>query len=92
MKDRIIDKYLSSYGYLPPRNEEEMMTFEDFFSNVKVDRSFHVDVKSIVSGNSCTIDHPQRQREVYHIAARNYERIPDEIIDKIRKQHNNNGE
>ena len=49
MKENIIDKILSSSGYLPPRNEEEMSAFEKIYSKVEIDESFHVDVESIVT-------------------------------------------
>ena len=51
MKESIVDKILSSTGYLPPRNEEEMEAFEKIYSKVVIDESFHVDVESIFSGS-----------------------------------------
>ena len=50
MKESIIDKILSSSGYLPPRNEEEMTAFEKIYSKIEVDKDFHVDVDNIVNG------------------------------------------
>ena len=44
-----IDKVLHTSGYLPPRNEEEMIAFEKEFSKVKVRDGFRVDVEKIVN-------------------------------------------
>ena len=44
MKESILDKILSSSGYLPPRNEEEMTAFEKIYSKIEVDKYYHVDV------------------------------------------------
>ena len=53
MEDNImkneIDKALHTSGYLPPRNEEEMIEFEKEFSKVKVRDDFHIDVDAIVN-------------------------------------------
>ena len=50
MKESIIDKVLSTTGYLPPRNEEEMTAFEKIYSKVEIDENFHVNVDSIANG------------------------------------------
>lgn len=34
MKESIIDKILSTSGYLPPRNDDEMEAFEKVYSKV----------------------------------------------------------
>lgn len=44
-----IDKILCTTGYLPPRNEEEMIAFEQEFSKVKIDPDFHIDIEKITS-------------------------------------------
>ena len=93
MKESIIDIILSSTGYLPPRNEKEMEVFETIYSNVKIDKTFHVDVDSIMNGGC-------RVKPVFHtmgrsstgasdirMAARNYEAMPKELIEKIKSQH-----
>ena len=53
MEDNImkneIDKVLHTSGYLPPRNEEEMIAFEKVFSKIKVRDGFRVDVAKIVN-------------------------------------------
>lgn len=98
MDKDIINKILHSTGYLPPRNEEEMLSFESFYSKVEVDKSFHVDVDSIVNGkcryNPSAIKHLDGGIAVEdrRMAARNYESIPSDIIEKIKKQHNPHGD
>lgn len=93
-----INKILHSTGYLPPRNEEEMLPFERIYSKVEVDKGFHVDVDSIVNGkcryNPDTIKHINSDiaAEDRRMAARNYESIPSDIIEKIKKQHNPHGD
>ena len=53
MEDNImknqIDKVLHTSGYLPPRNEEEMIAFEKVFSKIKVRNGFRIDVTKIVN-------------------------------------------
>lgn len=54
MEDKImkskIDKVLHTSGYLPPRNEKEMIEFEKVYSKVKVKPDFHIDTNAITSG------------------------------------------
>lgn len=93
MKESIVDKILSSTGYLPPRNEDEMEAFEKIYSKVLIDESFHVDVDSIFSGschykpNEEANDDILIAAEDMCMAARNYERMPKDIIEKLKKQH-----
>lgn len=49
MKESIVDKLLCTEGYLPPRNDEEMIAFEKIYSRMSVNREFHVDVDRIVN-------------------------------------------
>lgn len=93
MKESIIDKVLCSSGYLPPRNEDEMIAFEKEFTNVKVDEDFHVDVDSIVNGG-CRVKSMMRNigggttaASDMRIAARNFESMPEDVVEKIKKQH-----
>lgn len=98
MDKDLINKILHSTGYLPPRNDGEMLYFERIYSNVEVDKSFHLDVDSIVNGicryNPATIKHIDGgiAAEDSRMAARNYESIPSDIIEKIKKQHNPHGD
>jgi len=54
MEDKImkskIDKVLHTSGYLPPRNEKEMIEFEKVYSKVKVKPDFHIDTNAIIFG------------------------------------------
>lgn len=99
MKKDIVDNYLHSTGYLPPRNEEEMITFEKIFSKVRVREDFHVDVDSIVNGN-CYCHHTEQDSKSdinggisdadLRMAARNFEKMPADLIAKIKNQHKKN--
>lgn len=99
MKESIIDKILSSTGYLPPRNEEEMTAFEKIYSKVEIDENFHVDVDNIVNGGcqnepkvihmTCTGKFAQ---EDIRMAARNFGKLPEDVIEKLKKQHKGNGD
>ena len=93
MKDSIIDKLLCTTGYLPPRNEEEMVAFEKVYSQKAVRKVFHIDVDRIVNG-SCRVrplTRPLGTRTFspsdIRMAARNYESLPKDVIEKIKNQH-----
>jgi hypothetical protein len=93
MKDSIIDKILCSTGYLPPRNEEEMTAFEKIYSKVTVKTDFRVDVDQIVNGG-CRVKSIVHRFESVNasssdmlLAARNFEALPKDVIEKIKKQH-----
>lgn len=99
MKESIIDKILCSTGYLPPRNEEEMDAFEKEYSKVTIDKSFRVDVDSIING-SCHL-RPQMKpmassgqfsQTNLRMAARNFENLPEEVVEKMMSQHKKNGD
>lgn len=99
MKDSIIDMILSSAGYLPPRNEEEMAVFEKIYSKVEIDVSFHVDVDRIVNG-SCQYNPkivPRTSSRNFtqsdlRMAARNFGNLPQDVIEKLKKQHKEYGD
>ena len=96
--DKIEELYnlLCSDGFLPPRNEEELLETEKRM----VDYQFkndgrHVDVHAIINGASCEIVNMKRfdegvEAEPLGMAARNFEKLPQKIIDKIKKQHQKN--
>ena len=99
MKESIIDKILSSTGYLPPRNEEEMTAFEKIYSKVEIDENFHVDVDNIVNGgcpNEPKVIHMTSTgkllQEDIHMVARNFGKLPGDVIEKLKKQHKGNGD
>ena len=80
-------------GFLPPRNEEELLETE----RGMVDYHFkndgrHVDVHAIINGVSCEVVNMKRfddgvEAKPLGMAARNFEKLPQEVIDKIKKQH-----
>ena len=93
MKESIVDKLLCIEGYLPPRNEEEMLAFEKIYSQMSVNTEFHVDVNCIVNGGCCVKPNGRYAGRVItrsndmRIAARNFDEIPKDVIEKIKKQH-----
>ena len=99
MKESIIDRILSSSGYLPPRNEEEMTIFEKIYSKIEVDENFHVDVDCIVNG-CCQYESkviPQTgsgkfSQDNLRMAARNFCKLPEDVIEKLKKQHKDDGD
>lgn len=92
MKESIVDRLLCTEGYLPPRNDEEMIAFEKNYSRMSVNSEFHVDVNRIVDGGCCIKPSTRPTSRVItranvRIAARNFEDIPKDVIEKIKKQH-----
>ncbi len=99
MKESIIDLLLSRTGYLPPRNEKEMKAFESIYSRVEIDESFHVDVDKIVNGgcqyktNVVPMTSTRRfSQNDLRLAARNFGNLPEDVIEKLKKQHKNDGD
>lgn len=105
MKDNIIDQILSSTGYLPPRNEKEMNAFERIYSKVEVDEAFHVDVGRIVNESCQYKDGCQDKTRLVpmastgkftqndlRMAARNFGNLPEDVIEKLKKQHKDDGD
>lgn len=96
-----LDTMLCSTGYLPPRTEEELMFFtqlyEEYTSHIE-DR--YVDVEAIING-ACHIvsnhkyvnrveSYPMVADEIdhtYSMAARNFDKLPKDILDKMKRQH-----
>ena len=99
MKESIIDKILSSTGYLPPRNEEEMTAFERIYSKVEIDESFHVDADSIINGNchykpkvvQMSSTNSVSQADL-RMAARNFGKLPEDVVEKLKQQHKDDGD
>lgn len=94
---------LCSTGYLPPRNEDELSFFSEMYCDYKSrleDR--YVDIEAILNGSckmegntshgeerytdnhSCFVENTSN---TYSMAARNYSKLPDGVLDKMRKQH-----
>lgn len=93
-----IEALLSSSGYLPPRNEEELCQFDELYKDYQpVNAGRHIDIPSIIKGTcQCrSIKVPGEEdntsEEDIDVAARNYDSLPKSVIDKIRKQHHHNG-
>lgn len=93
MKESIVDKILCTEGYLPPRNDDEMIAFEKIYSRMSVNTEFHVDVDRIVNGGCCVKQTARPNVRLamtsddIRVAARNYEEIPKDVIEKIKSQH-----
>lgn len=98
MKDLTIDELeimLEATGYLPPSNEDELAFFDQMYEDYKprtADR--HVDVEAIVNGrcrivsdSSSNSDISERADNRYSMAARNYSKLPKNVLDKMRRQH-----
>lgn len=95
--DNIEELYslLCSNGYLPPRNEDELLEQE----RKNADYSFktagkHIDSKAIAKGSCCRIqsytyfdDEYDIAAEPLGMAARNFDKMPKNVINKIIMQH-----
>lgn len=95
---------LCSTGCLPPRNEDELSFFcEMYEGRQSCLENRHVDIDAILSGR-CRMEPEFDLYETtsihqdtmvaesdyvrYSMAARNFEKLPKEVLDKMRKQHN----
>lgn len=106
MKDLTIKEMevmLCSIGYLPPRNEDELMFFEQMYENNNSKlKDKHVDVESIVNGVCRVVSHynfdmdnnnktfsmvAEEPDSPYSMAARNFDKLPKDILEKMKKQH-----
>ena len=94
---------LCSTGYLPPRTENELIFFNQMYEGYQsrmADR--HVDVDAIVSGacrvvsrNNFDMDNKNKMFSMvaeetdcsYSMAARNFDKLPKDILEKMKKQH-----
>lgn len=98
--DRLVS-LLCSTGYLPPRNEEEHLFFEQMYEDFEVDtKGWHVDVDAILNG-FCSLNRAEEVLMVadgcdpeieysnnnLSMAARNFENLPKDVIAKILSQH-----
>lgn len=98
-----LDAMLCSTGYLPPRTEDELMFFTEMYEGYSSrlgDK--HVDVDAIINGTCLVVSSHIYEYEnedsictmvaddadnTYSMAARNYDKLPKDILDKMRKQH-----
>ena len=84
---------LCSDGFLPPRNEEELLETEKRMVGYQFENDERrVDAQAIIKGASCEVVSMKRfddgiVAEPLGMAARNFENLPQSVIDKIKKQH-----
>ena len=94
-----LDVWLSSTGYLFPRNETELDRFEKLFAdyNFKL-KNKSIDIESIINGTlKCQIkiipliDEAERNEiQELKMAARKGEKsIPKDVLDKMKSKHKN---
>lgn len=105
MKNLSIEEFevmLCSTGYLPPRNEAELIFFNQMYDGHKSRlENRHVDVDSIINGSCRIVSFHSYLEEIetsssmvaedfddrYSMAARNFGKLPKEVLDKMRSQH-----
>lgn len=103
LKIKEMEVMLCSIGYLPPRNEDELMFFEQMYENYNSKlKDKHVDVESIVNGVCRVVSHynfdmdnnnktfsmgAEEPDSPYSMAARNFDKLPKDILEKMKKQH-----
>lgn len=106
MKDLSINEMeimLCSTGYIPPRNEEELLFFNELYENYDSRiKNRHVDIEAIFNGLNCVVLNyiyvdkqssrdckmvAEDENHEYSMAARNYGRLPKDILAKMRNQH-----
>lgn len=93
---------LCATGYLPPRTEGEENFFEQMYEDYQPQiRNRHVDVDAIINGQCCFSrvcaaepifpygNNDEKVGETGHMAARNFNKLPQDIIEKIKGQHKN---
>lgn len=97
-----LDIMLCSTGYLPPRTEDELLFFNELYEDYQphiIDRN--VDVESILNGTCRIVSNYGTNHETewgaslvaeqdtnhYSMAARNFDKLPEDILDKMKKQH-----
>lgn len=100
------DALLCSTGYLSPRNEEELDFFDEMYEDCKSRiENRHVNIEMILKGTCRVVtdfryvdsNHVSEQIKVakdvkhgYSMAARNFDNLPKDVLDKMRRQHNTN--
>jgi len=97
-----LETMLCSTGYLPPRCEEELLFFNQLYEGYKSRLAEkHIDVESIINGTCRVVATSSHNYElsnvnnsfvadnenIYSMAARNYEKLPKDIVDKMKNQH-----
>ena len=83
-------------GFLPPRNEEELLETEKRMVGYQFENDGrHMDAHAIISGCSCEVIKMNSYdagmaAEPFGMAARNFANLPQGVIDKIKRQHQKN--
>lgn len=91
---------LCAIGYLPPRTEQEEDFFEQMYEGYKPNfNNRHIDVDAIIRGE-CQFISPEKECQEHkqilvqrqgceskHMAARNFCKLPKDIVNKIKSQH-----
>lgn len=96
-----LDIMLCSTGYLPPRTEEELLFFNEMYEDYNSHLRQSVDIESILNGtcrivSACAnnsamdLEHScvaEDDSNAYSMAARNFDKLPNEVLDRMKKQH-----
>jgi len=94
-----IDEWLSSTGFLLPRNELELARFDRLYSDSLAEiTGKEIDPENILNDVPSTTQRTQNRVELdaddfspYRMAARNGTSIPKHILDKMKKNQNKLG-
>ena len=84
---------LCSDGFLPPRNEEELLETEKRMAGFEFkNEKKSVNTQAIINGASCEVVSMKgfddgAVVQPLGMAARNFENLPQSVIDKIKAQH-----
>lgn len=86
---------LCSNGYLPPRNEEELLEQErKNVGYIFETAGMHIDSRAIALGDCCRVKNYTVYDDEYDIvaeplgmAARNFDKMSKDVVCKILKQH-----
>lgn len=91
-----ITEWLSSTGFLFPRNEVELARFEKLYGDIDFGLTGkEIDPDKIINGTfregkikENIINFKQEETNPYRMAARNGNGLPNHIMDKIKKNQN----
>lgn len=102
-----LDTMLCSTGYLPPRTEDELIFFTQLYDGqTSRIENRHVDVEAIINGTCRIVSDYKYNINIegksysmvaeetdlnYSMAARNFDKLPKDILDKMKSQHRPKG-
>jgi hypothetical protein len=99
VNDSNINHWLSSSGYLYPRNETELALFERAYAEYDFKlKNKSIDVESIINGTlKCqtkiiSLFDPEEDKDIHGLkmaARKGVESIPKDILDKMKNKHKN---